>query len=218
MALSRDSWKTQFSRKINLWRAQIRGTQCARFCEAPTVLHTEAVHQIVKFLVGTRGEGIILDPKEGESFKCFADADFCGLWHKDRAEQDANTARLRMGYLLTYAGCSLVWASKLLGPFCLSTMEAEYVALSNSLRQVVPIMDLLEELRAKDIISQEHTPKVFCKAFGDNLGAYEMAKMPRMRPRTKHINCAYHHFRSHVTIGKITVARKIKLRIYGPNC
>ena len=66
-------------------------------------------------------------------------------------------------------------------------------------------MDFLEELSAKGIISQEYTPKVFCKAFEDNSGAYEMAKMPRMRPRTKHINCAYHHFRSHIATGKITV-------------
>jgi hypothetical protein len=32
-----------------------------------------------------------------------------------------------------------------------------------------------------------------------------MAQVPRMRPRTKHINVAFHHFCSHVTEGKITV-------------
>jgi hypothetical protein len=36
--------------------------QCARFCENPKVSHTEAVHHIVKYLMGTRDEGIILDP------------------------------------------------------------------------------------------------------------------------------------------------------------
>jgi hypothetical protein len=49
------------------------------------------------------------------------------------------------------------------------------------------------------------TPRVYCKAFEDNLGALEMARMPRMRPRTKHINVAYYHFRSHVAEGKITI-------------
>jgi hypothetical protein len=29
--------------------------------------------------------------------------------------------------------------------------------------------------------------------------------MPCMRPRTKHINCSYHHFRSHVAHGQITI-------------
>ena len=81
--------------------------------------------------------------------------------------------------------------------------HGKYIALSNAL--VIPIIDLLEELGAKGIILQEETPKIFCKASEDNLGQYEMAKMPQIHPRTKHINCAYHHFRSHMAIGKIRV-------------
>jgi hypothetical protein len=196
--------------KLNFLEKSTRGElgysvhQCARFCEHPTVSHTEAVHHIVRFLTGTREEGIILDPKE-VSFECFADADFCGLWNKDTAETDANTARSRMGYMLTYAKCPLVWASKLAGPICLSTTEAEYVALSAALRQVIPVMDLLEEMKTQNIVTDNNTPKIFCKAFEDNSGALEMARMPRMRPRSKHINTYYHHFRSHVAEGKITV-------------
>jgi hypothetical protein len=167
-------------------------------------MHTDAVHHIVRFLTGTRDEGIILRPR-GVSFECFADTDFCGLWDKDMAEEDANTAKSRMGYLLTYAGCPLVWASKLAGPFCLSTTEAEYVSLSVALRQVIPVMDLLEEMKAQGIVSSEHTPQVFCKAFEDNLGALEMARMPRMHPRTKHIKNHYHRFCSLVALGKITI-------------
>jgi len=41
-------------------------------------------------------------------------------------------------------------------------------------------------------------PTVYCKAFEDNSGAYKLATAPKMRPRTKHINAKYHHFRSHV--------------------
>jgi hypothetical protein len=66
-------------------------------------------------------------------------------------------------------------------------------------------MDLLIEMKAQDIISEEFAPKVFCKAFEDNNGALEMARMPRMHPRTKHIYCVYHHFRSRVANGTITV-------------
>ena len=145
-----------------------------------------------------------MDPKE-VSFECYADADFCGLWDKDTAEEDPNTAKSRMGYMLTYAKCPIVWASKLAGPFCLSTTEAECAALSSALRQVIPVMDLLEEMKSKGVINDENTPTIYCKAFEDNSGALEMARMPRMRPRTRHINCAYHHFRSHVALGKITV-------------
>jgi hypothetical protein len=196
--------------KLNFLEKSTRGElgysvhQCARFCENPTVTHTEAVHHIVRFLAGTRDEGIILSPKE-ISFECYADADFCGLWNRDTAEHDQSTAKSRLGYLLTYAACPIVWCSKLAGPICLSTTEAEYVALSVALRQVIPIMDLLEEMKVRGTISLSQTPTVYCKAFEDNSGALEMARMPRMRPRTKHINVAYHHFRSHVAEGKITV-------------
>ena len=196
--------------KLNFLEKSTRGElgyavhQCARFCEAPTTSHTDAVHHIVRFLIGTRDEGIILKPRE-QSLECYADADFCGLWNKETASEDTSTAKSRMGYLITYAGCPLVWASKLAGPICLSTTEAEYVALSSALRQVIPIMDLLEEMKAQGIVTDKHIPKVFCKAFEDNSGALEMAQTPKMRPRTKHINVAYHHFRSHVANGRITI-------------
>jgi hypothetical protein len=48
-------------------------------------------------------------------------------------------------------------------------------------------------------------PTVYCKVFEDNSGAIELAKVPKMRPRTKHINTKYHHFRKYVFDGKITV-------------
>eukprot|EP00957_Ditylum_brightwellii_P087858 6690782-Ditylum_brightwellii.AAC.1 len=37
-----------------------------------------------------------------------------------------------------------------------------------------------------------------CKVFEDNSGALELARVPKMRPRTKHINIVMHHFRSYV--------------------
>ena len=39
---------------------------------------------------------------------------------------------------------------------------------------------------------------MYCKAFEDNSGALELARAPKMRPRTKHINLVYHHFREYV--------------------
>ena len=57
----------------------------------------------------------------------------------------------------------------------------------------------------RGIIKQRLKPQVFCKAFEDNRGTLELAMVPKMRPRTKHINIKYHHFREHVRLGKITV-------------
>jgi hypothetical protein len=59
-------------------------------------------------------------------------------------------------------------------------------------------MDLLEEARAKGVPIETDPPAVRCKAFEDNSGALQLAQLPKMRPRTKHINVKYHHFREAV--------------------
>ena len=41
-------------------------------------------------------------------------------------------------------------------------------------------------------------PKIHCKVFEDNIGAIELATVQKYRPRTKHINTQYHHFRHYV--------------------
>ena len=41
-------------------------------------------------------------------------------------------------------------------------------------------------------------PSVKCKVFEDNNDTIELAKAPKIRPRTKHIALKYHHFREHV--------------------
>ena len=43
------------------------------------------------------------------------------------------------------------------------------------------------------------------KAFEDNSGALEMAKVPIMRPCIKHLNNMYHHFRESVQNNEVTL-------------
>ena len=73
------------------------------------------------------------------------------------------------------------------------------------MRDVIPMMDLLSELRENEFADGKSVPSVRCTAFEDNEGAISLAKTPRMRPRTKHINNKYHHFRGHVERGDINV-------------
>ena len=47
--------------------------------------------------------------------------------------------------------------------------------------------------------------KLHCKIFEDNNSCIELVKFPKMRPRTKHIGLKYHHFRSKVKEGMISV-------------
>ena len=141
-----------------------------------------------------------------EQFECWADAAFSGEWNKEYAEDDPTTAKSRTGYVLTFAGAPLTWASKLQTEIALSTVESEYISLSQALREVICMMELAKEAKDQGVpVFCEPTTVVKCKAFEDNTGALELANVPKMRPRTKHINIKYHHFRHHVETGDITV-------------
>jgi hypothetical protein len=52
-----------------------------------------------------------------------------------------------MGWVIFYYGCPVLACSKLQGMVALSTTEAEYTALSTSLHDVIPIMELRKETR-----------------------------------------------------------------------
>ena len=178
--------------------------QCARFSANPRENHTEAIKSIARYLKGTIDKGITMKPTDSK-FKVYVDADFGGLWDKERAQDHPITSKSRTGYVVTYADCPIIWASQLQSEIAMSTTEAEYLALSTSLRQTIPIMRLVKELSKKFNLNLETTPTIYCTVFEDNSGAVELANVPKMRPRTRHINPKYHHFRKYVFEGKIKV-------------
>ncbi len=89
-----------------------------------------------------------------------------------------------------------VWASKLQSQVALSTTEAEYIAMSMALRDVLPIMHLVSEMKDYGFPVLCTEPYVYCKVFEDNSGALELARLPKLCPRTKRV--VYHHFREAV--------------------
>ena len=66
-------------------------------------------------------------------------------------------------------------------------------------------MQMVQELKSRKIIDLDDKAKVYCRCFEDNSGALELATTPKLRPRTKHINLVYHHFRSYAREGLIKV-------------
>jgi hypothetical protein len=57
---------------------------------------------------------------------------------------DPPTANSQTGYVISYAGCPIIWFSKLQTKVVLSTTESEYVGLSESLRIAIVMMNLLK--------------------------------------------------------------------------
>ena len=91
------------------------------------------------------------------------------------------------------------------GEIALSSTESEYIGISYALREVIPIMELLREMRKLKFPIMKTTPKLHCKVFEDNSGALEMAKTHKYRPRTKHLNVKLHHFRDYVDRKEISI-------------
>ena len=179
--------------------------QCARYNHDPKTNHTRALKKIGRYLCGTREQGVTYNCDSTRGLECWVDASFAGDWDKEMAMDDPRTARSRTGFCISYAGCPIVWTSKVQTEIALSTTEAEYIALSTAMRDVIPIMELIEEATKYGIPMNTVKPEVRCKIFEDNSGVVEMVQVPKMRPRTKHLNIKYHHFRELVREGKVTI-------------
>ena len=119
------------------------------------------------------------------------------IWNKEFASVNPSTAKSRSGWIIFYAGCPVSWASKLQTQVNFSTTEAKYIAMSQSTwRHSSHEPTTGNEGTSYQVICTE--PHVYCKVFKDNSGALELARLPKLRPRTKHINVCYHHFCEHV--------------------
>ena len=178
--------------------------QCARFCNEPKKSHEEAVKRICRYLLKTKDKGLIMRPDPSKGLECFVDADWAGSWCAE-SSTDPLSAHSRTGYVITYAGCPILWASKLQTLIALSTTEAEYIALSSALREVIAVMQLLDELKARKFPVHPSIPNVTCRTFEDNRSCIEIATNHKTRPRTKHLSVRLHHFRSFVANNRISI-------------
>ena len=186
---------------------QLATHQCARFCNDPKLSHEVGIKRIIRYLKATSEQGIILKPNIKCGFECYVDADFAGGF-STADPNDPQTCLSRTGYVITYAKCPIIWSSKMQTTIALSTTEAEYVALSTALREILFLMELVREFREYGIhIPNGDAPEVKCRVFEDNVGALELANEHKLRPRTKHLAVKLHHFRQYVAEGAIKVEK-----------
>ena len=180
--------------------------QCARFTHSPRQSHGKAVKRIIRYLQGTKDKGIIFTPTGELVVDCYVDADFAGLWGSED-DQDPISVKSRTGYVLELAGCPLSWTSKLQTEIALSTMESEYIALSQSMRELIPVRRLVSEISSCIASDAPTSCRTFSKVFEDNSGALQMAKIPRITLRNRHFSIKYHFYREMVKNGDIQVVK-----------
>ena len=104
-------------------------------------------------------------------------------------------------------GCPLTWASKLQTRIALSTMGAEYIALSQAMRDCIAIREVIQEIQTFMIAGKCKSVQfsIHSRAFTldkilqsivyeDNEACLKFSNMPKMSPRTKHIALPYYFF------------------------
>lgn len=141
--------------------------------------HWSAAKRILKYLKGTSHLGLTYK-KTGRPIYGYVDADWgnCTIDHRSFT-----------GYAFVLSGCPIAWASRKQRTVALSSVEAEYMALTEAAKEAYHLKQLLPEFDQKTA-----GIKVYC----DSNGARKLAENPVFHSRTKHIDVRHHFVRDAV--------------------
>uniref|UniRef100_A0A2M4CV35 Putative pol polyprotein n=1 Tax=Anopheles darlingi TaxID=43151 RepID=A0A2M4CV35_ANODA len=142
-----------------------------RKLECPSKTDWVAAKRVVRYLIGTRDWCLRLgDGKARCVLEVYTDADWAG----DHATRKSTT-----GYVLFYGGGAVAWGSRRQNCVSLSSMEAEYVAITESCQETLWIRRLLRDL------GEEQLGATFIHE--DNQGCISFAQSGKISKRSKHI-------------------------------
>ena len=152
--------------------------------------HWEAVKWILRYLRGSTDIGLKYDGNQAsENVVGYADSDYAG---------DLDKRRSMTGYVFTVFGCIVSWKATLQSTIALSTTEAEYMALTEAVKEGKWLHGLLDSLGLN-----AQVPEVHC----DNQSAIHLAKNPVYHERTKHIDVRMYFVRESIAEGKVAVQK-----------
>ena len=169
-------WLTQGTRP-DIANAVQKVTQ---FAVASNKQHETAVKRIFRYLKGTINMGIEYSKSNDTklTFEGYSDSDWAG---------DKNDRRSTAGYLFKMNGKLVSWQSKKQQTVALSTVEAEYLALTEAAKEAAWLRFFANELQ------KQPTNSIVINY--DNRGAGQLALNPVFHARTKHIEIRHHYIR-----------------------
>ena len=100
----------------------------SQFMHSPTRRHLEAVNQILRYLKGTPGKGLLFQKTSQREIEGFADADWAGS-----VEDSKSTT----GYCTKLWGNLVTWRSKKQTVVARSSAEAEYRAIAQGVCELI---------------------------------------------------------------------------------
>ena len=187
-------------------------SSAARFAFNPKRSHELALIQIGRYLSGTRGRGLKLKPlaRDHLHLEVYVDSDFMGLYGKEKRDNPDNV-KSRAGHVMLLNGCPIIWSSKLMQTVCLSTMMAEYYALSAAMKEALPLLEVMKAVSTGFGIDQDQLTEFRVTVWEDNMGALTLAQHEpgQHTIRSKFYDVRVHWFREklHAPGSKMSVRK-----------
>ena len=148
--------------------------------------------RICRYIQVTKDNGLVFNPSKKLVVDFYAGADFVGMWVNEDSQYPIYS-RSRTVCVVIFSNCPLLWVSKLQTEIALSKLHSEYVALSHSVRALLPLKSIIKEVIDNLVIDSEKLKFVSSSTiYEDNNRAIVLATSPRMTPISNHIAVKYH--------------------------
>ena len=163
----------------------------SRFMGKPGLEHWNAVKWVLRYLAGSASVGLHFSKSDGkgDAAKGYVDSDYAG---------DLDKRRSLTGYVFTLFGNAITWKASLQHIVALSTTEAEYVAITEAVKEAIWVKGLVNELGV-----DQSAIEVFC----DSQSALHLCKNPMYHERTKHIDIRLYFIRDIVENGLVKMVK-----------
>lgn len=155
---------------------------------SPTMAHWLRLKRILRYLKGTTEIGIHYKGEQRPQLVGYSDADYAN---------DTETRRSTTGLVIYYGNAPVFWRCQRQSIVTLSTTEAEYISGCELVKELLPIREMMLELKAID----ESPTSVRI----DNLSTVKIAKDDGGQKRTKHIDVRAKWLTEQVENNKIAV-------------
>lgn len=159
----------------------------SRYMQEPSKAQVTHARNIASYLANTADFGLLYKSAPDLKLEVFCDASFA---------PDETQRRSRSGWIVMLNGTPVSWKSSLQPLVAHSTAEAEYIALSDAVRDATFVHRLLQELSLAT--SGPIT------VYEDNNTTIVMANEIATK-RSKYIDVRYHHVRALVASGQVNI-------------
>lgn len=150
----------------------------AKFYEAPLLAHWKAVKRVLRYISGTRNEGISYGGMSDSIAFGYSDADWGGC---------KTTRRSTSGYLFLMSGGPISWRSRKQTVTATSSCKAEYIAACTAAKEAGWLARLIADIKGG--------PPRLIVISADNQGCIDTTTTQVINQRNKHVDIQYHYVR-----------------------